>query len=209
MNDPSELDLDAGFWLTITELAKRKGVTKSTVSEKVRRFEAAGELQTRPGDGKRKLVNLAQYDLAIGAVGDVAREAAAATMAFVAGAEKGSVSGRFRDEQTREKAYSADLKFLELERARGNLIEVAEFDDVASDAAGRIADVIDELPSRTEEITAIASKGEHHVRIALQRIARAQRIAIVNAINEMAATVRRRAQTTAAAVAAPPANLTD
>lgn len=197
-----------GLWLSVTELAARKAVRKSTISEKVARLVDAGLLTTKPGPGKTKLVNVAQYDLAVGEVGDGAKEAGAATKAAAnaapadAAAPRASDGGRFRDEQTREKAYSADLKQIELERARGNLLPVADFDPLAEDAAGRIADICDGLQARDAELTAIAVKeGENGMRAALKRIARAQRVAIVAAMKDMAAAARARATSAASGVA--------
>jgi DNA-binding IscR family transcriptional regulator len=201
-------ELDDGLWLSVTELAAKKGVRKSTISEKVSRLVDAGRLTTKPGKGNSKLINLAAYDVAIGAVGDGAKEQGAATKAANAAAEttapRSADSGRFRDEQTREKAYTADLKFIELERARGNLIAVAEFDAVAEDAASRIADICDSLQAHDSELTAIAIKeGENGLRAALKRITRAQRSSIVTAMKDMALAARARAASAAVSVPMP------
>jgi hypothetical protein len=196
-------ELDDGLWLSVTELAARKGVRKSTISEKVARLVEAGRLATKPGKGKAKLVNVAQYDLAVGEVGDVARETGAITkaeMAATAGASNRDDGGtsKYRDEAAREKAYNADLKLIELEKARGNLLVVAEFDAAAEDAASRIADVLDGLLAQDSELTAIAIKeGENGMRAALRRIVRTQRQQIVEAMKEMAITARARAKSAA------------
>lgn len=196
-------ELDDGLWLSVTDLAARKGVRKSTISEKVTRLVADGRLTTRPGKGKAKLINVAEYDTAIGEVGDGAREQGAATKAAMAApaAPRLPADGRLRDEQTRDRAYSADLKFIELERARGNLLPVADFDAVAEDAATRIADIVDGLQARDSELTAIAIKeGENGMRAALKRITRAQRTAIVTAMRDMAIAARGRAASAASGV---------
>src|SRR5258708_4176601 len=131
-----------GLWLSISEIAARKRVSKQAISERVARLVADGRLITKPGKGKQKLINLAQYDTAIGDVGDAAKEAGAATTRAANAAPASSAgNGRFRDEQARDKAYSADLKEIELNRLRGNLLPVAEFDACAEDAASRIADI--------------------------------------------------------------------
>lgn len=201
---PEHTELDDGLWLSVTELAAKKGVRKSTISEKVSRLVADGRLTTKPGKGKAKLINLAAYDVAIGEVGDGAKEQGAATKAANADISRPADSGRFRDEQTREKAYTADLKYIELERVRGNLLAVAEFDAVAEDAASRIADICDGLQAQDSELTAIAVKdGENGMRAALKRITRAQRTAIVAAMRDMALTARARAASAAVSVPMP------
>jgi DNA-binding IscR family transcriptional regulator len=190
---------DLGLWLSVTQIAERKGVSKQGVSQKVARIVADGRLTIKPGRGREKLINLAQYDVAVGDVGDAAREAGASTKAVTelpgtTGA-RASDGGRFRNEQTREKAYAADLKFIELERARGNLLEVAEFDIVASDAAYRIVDIIENLQARDAEFTAIAIKeGENGMRAALKRVARSMREAVVASMREMADLAKTRAK---------------
>jgi hypothetical protein len=187
-------------------LRRSKGVKKQSISEKVARLVDAGRLTVEPGKGKTKLVNLAQYDIAVGEVGDSARELGAATKAVNAGlaptaTPASAESGRYRDEQARDKAYAADVKFIELERLRGNLLLVGEFDAVAEDAASRIADVVDGLMARDSELTAIAVKEDGNgMRAALKRICRAQREAIVRAMKDMAMTARGRAQAAAGAV---------
>jgi hypothetical protein len=202
-------ELDDGLWLSVTDLAARKGVRKSTISEKVARLVDLGRLTTKPGKGKSKLVNVAQYDMAVGEVGDGAREQGAATKAADAAETTASprlpADGRLRDEQTRDRAYSADLKFIELERARGNLLPVADFDQLAEDCAGRIADIVDGLQAQDSDLTSIAIKeGENGMRAALKRITRAQRTAIVTAMKDMAAAARARATAAASGVTVQP-----
>ena len=58
----TDLEKD-GQWLSITELAKRKGVGKSTVSEKVKQLVEAGRLATKHGPGSVKLVSVEQYEM--------------------------------------------------------------------------------------------------------------------------------------------------
>ena len=208
MTDHSEMH--DGLWLSVTDLAKRKGVRKSTISEKVKRLVEAGRLTTRSGGrGKVNLINVAQYDLAIGDIGDGAREQGAETKKEIAGgstlagdeveaAKPSRESARYRDEQTREKAYAADLKYLELEQRRGNLIIVAEVDDVVNDMCAKILDVINGLMSLDTELTDIAVRqGEPGMRVALKRISRQIRTDLVAATKEMAVTARARASSAA------------
>ena len=137
-------ELDGGLWLSITELARRKGVKKATISERVARLVERGLIEIRPGKGKQKLVNVAQYDTAIGETGDAAKEAAAETR----GDAPPSQPPRFRDAQTREKEYQADLAFIKLERERGNLLPVEDVREAAEEAAMAIGDLFAELPVR-------------------------------------------------------------
>jgi hypothetical protein len=106
-----------------------------------------------------------------------------------------SGTSKYRDETTREKSYSADLKYLELEQRLGNLLVVAEFDAAAEDAASRIADVIDGLLALDSELTTIAiTEGENGMRAALKRISRQQRQQVVDTLKEMVLIARGRAK---------------
>lgn len=72
-------DLENGLWLSISEIADETGVSHQAVSKRVGALEAEGQLKSRRGDNGRKEVNLAQYMVAIRAVGDPAREQALET----------------------------------------------------------------------------------------------------------------------------------
>ena len=131
MSDKNQnIDADGGLWLSISDLATRKGVTKQTIAERVARFEAAGRVQTRPGKGRTKLVNVAAYDRATGDLADFAKAQGAATRrnadpddvaAPPAGAGGDPVYTR---EQARNMAYTADLKRMDIEERLGRLIPV-------------------------------------------------------------------------------------
>ena len=72
-------ELEHGLWLSISEVADETGVSHQAVSKRVRTLEAQGRLKSRHGHNGRKEINLAQYMVAIRAVGDPAREQAVNT----------------------------------------------------------------------------------------------------------------------------------
>ena len=180
----------------MTEIAARKGVRKSTISEKLARLVDAGKVHPRPGKGRVKLVNLAEYDLAVGEVGDVARETGAETKGIVAG-ESSPASPRYRDAATRDKEYAADLKFIELEQKRFNLLPVADVRLAAQACAAKIVEIVEGAALHASDLTGAATReGETGVRSHLKRMIRDQRAAIQAALERM---VRE-----ALATAAPP-----
>ncbi len=67
---------DTELWLSQTELAEMKGVTRQTIWEKVTRLEQDGLLATRPGPHGTKLVPVAEYDRLVGETTDFARQKA-------------------------------------------------------------------------------------------------------------------------------------
>ncbi|WP_338821597.1 hypothetical protein [Bradyrhizobium septentrionale] len=200
LDTPAPQPPEDGLWLSVSEIAERKGVSKQAVSARIAPLIADGRLTVRPGKGNAKLINLAQYDLAIGQVGNAAREAGAATARAATLPARGQSSARFRDEQTREKAYAADLKFIELERARGNLISLHDIDEVIEETARRLVEVFDGLIGHAENLTAIGIRdGQRGMHLELKRIVRGQRETAVQAIKDMAAASKARAKNQASA----------
>jgi DNA-binding Lrp family transcriptional regulator len=96
-----------GIWISITDLAKRKGVSKQAISQRVKNLEAAGLIEVRH-NGRTREVELVSYDRAIGQTGDAFREMGAAskreTNASTAGAQA------LRDAQTDRATYEPRLK---------------------------------------------------------------------------------------------------
>jgi DNA-binding MarR family transcriptional regulator len=174
--------LDNGLWLSVSALAKRKGTTKQTVSERVRRLVDAGLLETRPGANRAKLVNLAQYDRAVGQVGDPAKEAAAATKAEDAAPET-ATDPRYRDAKALDAHYAAELKRLEFEERTGKLVPLADVEAAQETAARAIVNVLDRLPLRAAEVAAaVGQEGEVGARRVLRAAVFDQRTAVAEAL---------------------------
>lgn len=186
-----------GVWLTITELADRLGVRKSTVSEKVAALTADGLIETKPGKGRTKLVHLASYLRATGQAGDAAKEAGAATRAALAAETAlpladapptASNNPTFRDAQTREKELAADLKELELKQRLGELVAVADLAGVAEQAAEQMVAALDRLPTRAEDMAAAVGRdGTAGARAQYKRDARDLRASIAEAFKRLLA----------------------
>jgi hypothetical protein len=71
----------APAWFSVTDLARRDGISKQVVSRKVGIFERDGMVTTRSrGPGLPKLVNVAEYDRAIASTLHAAQKQAALTM---------------------------------------------------------------------------------------------------------------------------------
>ncbi len=179
------LGLDDGLWLTITELAEHKGLGKPWISEKVKALEADGKIETRSGKGKTKLVNLAQFDRAVGETGDAVKEAAAETRAE-AGAGGESASPVLRDHQARAAQYAADLKFLDLEERLGRLVLIAEVKAAGIEIAEVVVTVIGGLSAHAEGVAAVAAKdGVQGVRGMLKDIEHKLRDEIAKGIGKL------------------------
>jgi DNA-binding MarR family transcriptional regulator len=187
----AELDTgDGGLWLTISELAKREGVGKPTISERVKRLEADGLVKSKPGRGRQKLVNLAQYLVATNKAGDAAKQLAADTRAEADAPQPPEPGGdpTYRAAQTRRAQLDADLKEIELAQKRGELLPVADIEDAAGKFAEAIVRVLDRIPTRADEIAAAVGRdGTTGARAKLKEIVRDLRTAVAESVTLIAA----------------------
>jgi hypothetical protein len=162
MSDEPRLDLDAGLWLSVSEIARQRGKSRQAIAKRVAELVEAGKLETRPGPNGTKLVHLAQFDRAVGETGDAFKETAAETRAELdAGAGADPTSPALRDHQARAAQYSADLKYLDLEERLGNLVPIAEVKEAGQKAAEAIVRIVDRLPTFAEAIAAPVCQGWH------------------------------------------------
>ncbi len=59
------VDDPSGGWLTVSALARVRGVDKAAISRRVARLEAAAALTTRPGPRGSKLINADEFARAV------------------------------------------------------------------------------------------------------------------------------------------------
>jgi hypothetical protein len=175
---------EIGLWESVAEVARRKGITRQSLNERVDRLASEGLIKVRR-DGRSKLISVAEFDRVVGEVGDAVKEGAAATRAEADGdAEK---SGALRDHQARAAQYTADLKFLDLEERLGRLVPVADVKEAAAKCAAVTVRVIDQLPTHADSIAAAIGKdGPAGARAKLKQLARDMRTAIAEAHGELA-----------------------
>jgi DNA-binding transcriptional ArsR family regulator len=156
------LPIDGGLWITVAELAQRKGLTRQTVAERVNRLEEEGRISTRR-EGRSRLVELAAYDRAVGAVGDAAKEIGAQTKRD----EGSSENSGLRDAQTERAKYEARLKALDFAERSGLVIPVKGENGIEG-ALIKICDqVLRDLGTPmqwVDELMEASRKGEPHLR---------------------------------------------
>ena len=166
-------DVD-GYWVTISELARLRAVDKAAISRRVKRYEADGLMQTRPGKGGTKLVSVAQFDRAAGQATDAVRELNGTGAAVASPAVPGDPS--LARQQARRAGYDADLKQLELEERLGKLLPVADVEHAMVACAQELVRVIEQMTARAEECAAgVAKDGVLGARAFLKALARDQR----------------------------------
>lgn len=180
-----------GLWVTITELAQRKGLGKPAVSERVARFEAQGLLTTRPGKGKAKLVNLAEFDRVAGETTDLGRELGAATRrAAAAPSMPTGTDPVYTQEQARKMAYSADREKIALGEDLDRLVPVDRLDAEFARVLGPVARALTRLSTRSDALLdAVTENGRAGARAFLDALGAEVSNMIAAAANEALVTL--------------------
>ncbi len=151
--------------VSVTEAARIKGVTKQTISEKLARLVGEGRLTTAQR-GREKVFSLAAYDEAANETTDPARLLARSTVretrgdllaqSLPAGVERDPT---YTKELTRKAGYDADLKQIEIEKQRGQLLAIDDVTDAMSRCAEAMVRDIDQLQTFAEDLGAAMSRG--------------------------------------------------
>jgi DNA-binding MarR family transcriptional regulator len=160
-------DIAGVVWVSISDLAKRKGIHRQSAKERVDRLVSKGLIQTRT-DGRSRMVDLAAYDRATSDTGDQVREEAAAGRRE----PDAAASPKLRDAQTERAQYEARLKALDLAERTGILVPIKGEHGVEQAmirAAEAIVRAIDQIPSWANEIAAASKDGEPAIRRELRK----------------------------------------
>lgn len=176
MDDRAPNMTDAG-WVSISELARLKGLGKAAVSERVSGFVAKGLLSTRPGKGKVKLVNLAAFDKVAGETTDLARASGAETKRLHQAAPlpppSDPLTPIYTAEQARHMAYKAESARLDLEERQGKILQVDAVSAAIASAGEAIARAVDQMPALADDLAAaVAQTGAAGARTLLKARAR-------------------------------------
>ncbi|KFC63989.1 MarR family protein [Bosea sp. LC85] len=173
-NDPNTA---GAAWVSVSDLARLKGLSKAAVSERVKGLVAKGQLSTKPGKGKVVLVNLAAFDRVIGETTDLARAAGAETRRqHSAPPQADPTAPIYTAEQARHMAYKAESARLDLEERQGKILPIADIAQAVTVAAEALARAIETLPSLADDIAAaVAQSGSAGARTLLKTKARETR----------------------------------
>ena len=168
-----------GLWLTVSDLARQRGITKGPLSRRVARLEDQGLLTTRPGERGSKLINVAEFDKVTGETTDAVRELngnTAKTAPLPLSTPGDPVLAR---EQARRAAYDADLKQLDLKERLGQVVPIDDVEAAMVRVAETMVRTIDQLPSFADDLAAaVAKDGVHGARTFLKSKARDLRDAL-------------------------------
>jgi DNA-binding MarR family transcriptional regulator len=206
----AELVEDESEWLTVSALARARGVDKAAISRRVARLEAAGALTTRGGEHGTKLVNVAEFTHAVEMTTDAIREAngrvaspihrmAAETNGRRSAAARQAADADMGDtpsdpilarEQARRTKIAADTAQLQFDALKGELVRISDFSDRVTVQAETLARRIDQtLPEWADDLAAVVAKdGTAGLRAALKGKARELRGALAEVFAALAAT---------------------
>lgn len=152
----TELTNPPGIWISISELARRRGISKVSAKERVDKLEAKG-LVTTMRQGNKRLVELAAFDHATGSTGSAVKELAAETSKDRAAV----ASPAYRDAQTERAQYEAKLKALDLAERMKMVVPLKGEHGVEAAAAtigAALVRDLESLPRMAEEFATAVSK---------------------------------------------------
>lgn len=160
-------DSGDGVWVTLTELAALKEVTKQTIAGRLERYERDGLVTTRK-KGRSRLINLAEYDAAAEEQTDPAKLLGAATAKRAAAADVADDPAQepeldrdhtYSVQQARRARYDADLREIELRKLRGELVAVDDVRVALEQVTETLAGEIDRLPTFADDLVAAVGAG--------------------------------------------------
>lgn len=164
MSTVSTLDVNGPanevLWVTVSDLARQRGIDKSAVSRRVARFEADGLIEARSGPRGSKLINVAAFDRLVGETGDAFRSQAPAVPGRLSSSLPVSDANNpiLAQEQAKRVAYQAELARLDLEERLGKLLPVADVVEAMTRCAEAMVRAIDQLPGRADDVAAAVAK---------------------------------------------------
>lgn len=182
----SEDRLPPGLWISISDLARRRGISRVSAKERVDRLEAQGLVETRR-DGNKRLVELAAFDRAVGETGVAAKELAVDTAQ-----DRGGPQARgYRDAQADRARYEAQLKALDLAERKRLVLPIGGEHGVEAATravAAAFTRDMDGLGRYADELaTAVSKEGVAGARRILKEVGRSIRQSVADRLGELAA----------------------
>jgi hypothetical protein len=176
-----EEDSPQGLWLSLKELASRRGVAKSSLHERLGKLAQSHSISTRKEKGVL-YINVAEFDRAAGEATDLR----ASTRHTPQRPDEPSDSAIYTREQARKASYMADLAKLDLDERRGLLIEAADVEAAATHAAELVLHELNALvPLAEAHADIVAREGVIGLRRAYKEFVNGQRTAIADALREI------------------------
>ena len=171
---------DETKWLSISELATRAGVARQVLGRRVKKFAAAGRLETRR-EGAKLLVDETAFERLVAAAHDPAQDLRNRRKRRGRKPEADGEELETYDEATRrEKTAKAQLAEMQVAQKRGELVRATDLESAAARVGTSISQRVAELKSKSGKLFAAGvNGGEEGIHVALveevDRIIRAVR----------------------------------
>lgn len=166
---------EMGVWISVAELARRKGITRQAAHERIARLEADGALSS-VRRGRKKLIELATFDFVTGQ--HLADETSKPSVEPIAR----------RDAQADRALYEAKLKALDYAERTGQVVPINGSHGVETAMINIVEKIVQDLQRPLEwvhEIMDASRHGEKAIRCVLRDRIHEQRLSIVSHLAEL------------------------
>ena len=183
-------------WVSVSELARRKGISKQAVHKTVGRLVEQGLIQTKQGAGSSKLISFQAYEAAVGRTIDGIRaENGRASTPSTSQPSNTPVDARLTpsdklvlsEQQARRTKIIADRQQILLETELKQLIRADEVSIAIDACAEVIIRSLDQLPTHADALVATAAEGVFAVRAKLKELGAELRKSMERALTNLAA----------------------
>lgn len=152
-------------WRSISDLARKAGVSRQAIGKRVRSFAATGKLRTRR-DGAALLVDAVAFERLVAAAHDPAQDRRNRRKRRGAKAD-GATLETYDEAATREKNAKADLAEMRAALQRSELVRASDLAGAAARVAASIAQRLAALKSKSGRLFAACQGGEEALHVAL------------------------------------------
>jgi len=169
-------DTASNIWLSLTDVAAQKGVSKVAIHKRVKKFVGAGMLSTKPGPRGTVLVNIVAFDRLVADETDPAQalrnggeldldNESDGVAETVAGANDGPAgkqpgAGSYASARADRESYQAENARLDLEERLDRLTDREEVARRQMDVFRRHRDRLLSIPARLQDRLASADDGQ-------------------------------------------------
>ena len=142
-----------GVWMSITDVAKKRGISKQAVSKQLQRYEGTQHQVSTRKSGRTKLVNIVEFDRARDALDDPSK------LLDVEQPKKDAGDGGYKKHRTDREGYQAELARLELEERQGKLRHIDEIEDGLAKIGVELSQSFGMMITWADELSSAANKG--------------------------------------------------
>lgn len=144
------------LWVSLAELARIKGVTRQSVSRRLKRLNRSGAISIRRTGRGGVMVRLAEWDMVTRTFSDLGHLADGDD-----GPPEAGVGTAYTQALTRKVRYEADLKQIELDRRRAELLDARDVSGAMAQCHTAIAGVLSHIPDFADDLADAIVKGGH------------------------------------------------